>query len=337
MVFKSPYNLKNAKSKGVAIFHNIILNIHFYLSWFLFYVYYYFLILYINNDDKEQNLNDTNEKIKSIKIWINNKHFNIKIKLNNLFLLETNFEINRPYFYQFADLEKTIIHNEIIIEQKCLKFKEIFIEDFTNEFIYINLQHISIEDQFPYANDGYKYNSFLFFISLIVLISSIFPFKLHITNEVLYELVLFLDELGGFDGLIKPKFYNIYKIYGNFEEKVNYSRFICYIISTIILFILQIIRSVYGGFRNIKYIIVSLVINILIGILDLIHLILSILVIIFSILFKIANSEILPNDVMINIKIIFHIILIFIFILYLIFCFNLFYLFYSIFLCYNKR
>ena len=69
----------------------------------MLYVYYYFLILYINNDDKEQNLKDTNEKIKSKKIWINNKHFNIKIKPNNLFLIETNFEINRPYFYHFAD------------------------------------------------------------------------------------------------------------------------------------------------------------------------------------------------------------------------------------------
>ena len=318
VVLRPPYNFNNKKDKGVAIFHNIILIIHFNLSWFLFYVYYYFLKLFIDNDDKAQNPYYIYEKIKSKKIWINNLHFNIKVKPYDLFLLETEFESDKPNFYQFADLKKPEIHNRYLVRQKCLKFKEIFIEDFSNEYIYINLQHISIEDQFPFTNDGYFYYSFLFYISLIVLISSIFPFKLHMTNEKSYILVLALDIFGGFEGLKKPRFYNIFKIYGNFEKKVNLSRFICYIISTIILFILLIIRSIYGGFRNIIFIKISFVINILIGLLNLVFLILSFLVFLFSIFFMVARIDLELYDLGIMIKNAFHIVLNVFFIIYFI-------------------
>jgi len=107
---------------------------------------------------------------------------------------------------------------------------------------------------------------------------------------------------------MESKLYNIFKN-GNFEKNVTYSRFISYIISTAILFILLIIRSVYGGFIYTLSIIVTFVINILIGLLNLVYLILSFLIILISIFFLISTSdEEFASYTIINIKIIFQII-----------------------------
>jgi len=105
--------------------------------------------------------------------------------MKNLFLLQ---ESNKYNFYQLSDLEMPKINENYI--GKCLTFKEIFIEEEKKEFIYINLEHLSIKDQIPFIINGYSYNNKFFIITLIVLIFSIFPLKFNITNEIVYTYYL---------------------------------------------------------------------------------------------------------------------------------------------------
>ena len=307
-LYNSTNFMKNWQNeKYIFIIHNVILIIIFSISFTLLTfnqsLYHYFLTNYFNNDENKIN---ANQKIKSKKIWINNKYYNFKIKIKNLFLLQKN---NKSNFYQLSDLEMPKINKNYI--GKCLTFKEILFEEKQKNFMYINLDHISIKDQIPFTINGYSNNNKLFIITLIVLILSIFPFKLHIENENAYKYYLSAeaDELGILDQVKNTKFYNIIKIYGNYEKKVSYSRFISYIISTAILFILLIIRSVYGGFRYIISIIMTFVITILICLLNLTYIILSFLIILFSIFFFVSkwDKEFAKNTI-INIKLLFQII-----------------------------
>ena len=171
-----------SEKRYILIIHNVILifviSISFTLLTFKQSLYFYFLSTYFYNED---NVINANEKIKSKKIWINNKYYNCKIKMKNLFLLP---ESNKYNFYQLSDLEMPKINENYI--GKCLTFKEIFIEEEKKEFIYINLEHLSIKDQIPFIINGYSYNNKLFIITLIVLIFSIFPLKFNITNEIAY-------------------------------------------------------------------------------------------------------------------------------------------------------
>ena len=218
---------------------------------------------------------------------INNLNFSIKLKSDYLYLLQS--EENTENFYQIADLENpNSINRNITCLQlpiKCLAFKKIYINDYTNEYIYMILEYKSIADQLPLVNEGFNNLFYLFTLSLCnLLFISIPSSKIHIKNEKDYT-----DSIKENITKEKPKFFGIYRNYGSFEEIVTIIRIIYMILETCCLFILMIRRLIYGGFKNIIHIKSSIIFYILLIIIFFIDIILSILIIVFSIL-SIFNS-----------------------------------------------
>ena len=240
----------------------------------------------INNLKSYIDMNfEENQKIKTGILSINNLNFSIKLKSDYLYLLQS--EENRENFYQIADLENpnSIKKNAISpqYKAKCLAFKKIYINDYTNQYMYMILEYKSISDQLPLANEGFNNLFFLFTLSLCnLLFISIPSSKIHISNEKDYTDSIKENK--------KSKFFRIYKNYGSFEETVTIIRIIYMILETCCLFILMIRRLIYGGFKNVIHIKRSIIFYILLVIIFFIDIILSILIIVFSIL-SFSNSQ----------------------------------------------
>ena len=166
---KNPELEEWKKKRTVPIIHIVILFILFFQYYsFIFlakFFLYYYLDLNFDDYDDNNHIKNNNQKIKTKKIWVNNNYFNVKIKPNNLYLLESEEENNREgykNFYQITGIEKPKPNKAI--SNLCLKFKEILIDNFNrNEYLFINLGHISIDDQtsisdwsYPFFNKGYN-------------------------------------------------------------------------------------------------------------------------------------------------------------------------------------
>ena len=243
-----------------------------------------------NNLKKYVDMNfEKNQKIKTGILRINNLNFSIKLKSDYLYLLQS--EENRENFYQIADLKNPIPINKNknlakLQVYKCLTFKKIYINDYTNQYMYMILEYKSISDQLPLANEGFNNLFFLFTLSLCnLLFISIPSSKIHIKNEKDYA-----DSIKENTTKEKPKFFGIYKNYGSFEEIVTIIRIIYMTLETCCLFILMIRRLIYGGFKNVIRIKRSIIFYILLVIIFFIDIILSILIIVFSIL-SFSNSQ----------------------------------------------
>lgn len=237
-----------------------------------------------NNIKSYLNMNfEENQKIKTGSLSINDLFFSIKMKSDYLYLLQS--EENNENFYQIANLEKPYPINESEVTAlnkivKCLAFKKIFINDFTNEYVYMILEYPSIIDQLPLANPGFE-KLFFFCLSsfFALLFLSIPSSKIHIKNEIDY--IKSIEEINAKEK--KPKFFGIYKIYGNFEETTTIIRIIYFILEICSLFILMIRRLIYGGFKKINLIKGVIIFYILLLIINFIDIILSVLIILFSI------------------------------------------------------
>ena len=130
------------------------------------------------------------------------------------------------------------------------------------------------------VNEGYSLLTKIYILSISILfILLILCSKLHVTNEIYYDLLIELYEEA------KPKFFGIFKIYGNFEKKVTKIRIIYLIIEDCLLFILLVVRLIQGGFKNIIFITISIVFYIFLALLNFIDMILSFLIFLFSIFF----------------------------------------------------
>ena len=234
--------------------------------------------LSFNFIDLDENI-DREEKIRNVKLFINGKYYDAKVKNKTFYLVlyENNYS---PYSY-----ERTLIlylKNRI----KFIPFKQILIEGITNDYIYIRTANkaiyhqLSITDwEFPILNDDYNF--------LINLISFIFIdlniyfsfFKLHIINENNYKVLLDYISVGI---IKKPTYYKILTIYGSFEKNVSDSRFAFYLFAYVIA-ILYMFKRIYNEvFLKHSYLIVTYILSILFIILNVIYMILTIILIVFS-------------------------------------------------------
>ena len=285
VVFRTPYDFllyKNLfpelkkdwkENRAISIIHCVILIPLMYLISYLEYLLKNNLEMLFQMDIDEIPQN------KNSRLCINDLYFNVKIKPKYLYLSQS--KENKEDFYKITNANELFFFNSIA-------FKEIYINEFMNEYIYVVLNFLSIDDQIPFANIGYKYLFNNFFICFGILLFIIPSSKLHIINEEFYDLLLLIREEMGFGG--------IEKIYGSFEKKVFDSGLIIFIIESFIFLILVVIRLIYGGFKN-KFIILSIIFYILSAILHCIFLVLSFLIFLFSllILLSIPTSKQLLN------------------------------------------
>ena len=249
----------------------------------------FFIMPLINNLKSYLDMNfEENLKIKNGILGINDLYFSIKIKTDYLFLLQS--DENKEDFYQIANLENPNNKNEFTQPYKmikCLAFKKIIINDYTNDYIYMILEYPSIIDQLPLANQGFNNLLYLFTFSLFFLFISIPSSKIHIKNEKDY-----LNSIEKYNAQEKkPKFFGIFKIYGDFEEIVTIIRIIYFTLISCSLFILMIRRLIYGGFKNIFPIKRLIILFILLLIINFIDIILSVITIIFSIFCLLISPE----------------------------------------------
>lgn len=283
VVFRTPYDFllyKNLfpelkkdwkENRAISIIHCVILIPLMYLISYLEYLLKNNLEMLFQMDIDEIPQN------KNSRLCINDLYFNVKIKPKYLYLSQS--KENKEDFYKITNANELFFFNSIA-------FKEIYINEFMNEYIYVVLNFLSINDQIPFANIGYKKLINNFFICFGILLFIIPSSKLHIINEEFYDLLLLIPEEMNVGG--------IEKIYGNFEKKVFDSGLIIFIIESFIFLILVVIRLIYGGFKN-KFIILSIIFYILSAILHCIFLVLSFLIFLFSILFllSIQNKSLL--------------------------------------------
>ena len=230
-------------------------------------------------DDLNESINDRIAKIKETKLFINGENYNIKIKNKTIYLsLFLKSEYNNIYGLFLYELIKVL--------WKSIPFKKILIEGKTNDYIYIKSLDKSIYDQlsitdweYPAYNDCYKYLSNLLVFIFFNLNLSFSFFKLHLTNEKNYKILL--NHIS--NGIIeKPKYYYILKIYGGFEQKVSDSRFAFYLIVYIIVLFLMLKRIYFGGFFKFTYLNISYILSIIFIILNVIFIILTFLLVLFS-------------------------------------------------------
>ena len=260
-----------------------LLIVHIVSNFLIVFLSSFIIMPIINNLKAYIDMNfEENEKIKTGILSINNLNFSIKLKSDYLYLLQS--EENKENFYQIADLENpnSIKRNEsrFQLKIKCLAFKKIYINDYTNQYMYMILEYKSIADQLPLANEGFNNLFFLFLFSLCnLLFISIPSSKIHIKNEKDY-----VDSIKENIDKENKKFFGIYENYGNFEEIVTTIRIIYMTLEVFCLFILIIRRLIYGGFKNIIRIKSSIIFYILLVIIFFIDIIISILIIIYSIL-----------------------------------------------------
>ena len=238
----------------------------------------YCIIDYLNKnyeENDEEDINHENIELNEVRtsIVINNSKYNAKIKLNEVL-----------YLQQANSNEKEQIY----------KFKKIFIENITNDFIFVRLGFNGITEQISIADWHYPNLNYIFiklckmfnYIYYILFFS--FPlFKLYVSDEIEYHNIKNYNELNADLSKEKPIFSVIFNRYGSLEAKINNIRFSFYIIHILILLIVIIKRIYFGGARKIINIIISLIFSIISFILNLISLILdfiNILLIIFSII-----------------------------------------------------
>ena len=205
--------------------NNKVLPIIHIISNYLIVVFSSLFIMPLNNNLKSYlDMNfEENLKIKNGILGINDLYFSIKIKSDYLYLLQS--DENKEDFYQIANLENPNNKNEftqLYKMIKCLAFKKIFINDYTNDYIYMILEYPSIIDQLPLANQGFNNLLYLFTFSLLFLFISIPSSKIHIKNEKDY--LYAIEKYNAQEK--KPKFFGIFKIYGDFEEIVTIIRII---------------------------------------------------------------------------------------------------------------
>ena len=248
-------------------------------------LFYDSIIYYLNFDFNDLNDNiPKEEKIISTTLFLNDKFYNIKIKNKKKYV---KLYIN--YNNQINSLRGLHLLLFIYFRNSNLyiPFKEILIEDHTTSFIYINSvnkyvnNQLSIIDwEYPKFNEFFEYIKSLFLNIFAFLMLSIEFFQLHITNEENYYVLLNYI----LEGIIEePKYYNILKIYGNFEKNAADTRFSLYLICSIVSGIFFLKRIYFGGKEFGKYYIqISYALSILLILLNIIFMIITIFIIVFS-------------------------------------------------------
>ena len=239
----------------------------------------------INNINNTNNINSRNIIIKSNAI--NGNNINILesrdiIKTISATINGTTLDIQIKY-------NKNIYLQEIKSETKH-KFKQIFINGVTNEFIYIRIKDEIIENMlsitdwvYPKLDQLYINNTF-FYIYLKILLMPL-SIYLHANDEPIYHQIKNNLKNNQFE----IKYSNIFICYGDFEKIVSELRFYLYLVSLIILFAFMIKRAFYGG-KNIPYLVcISYILVIILNILNFIFSNLTIILLVFS--FLVLNAK----------------------------------------------
>ena len=262
----------------------------------------YSIIDYLNknyevNEDEDEDENKENDEINEVKtsLILNNNKYETQIKLNHILYLQPINDINK-------DINK----------KKIFKFKKVNIVNLTNSFIYVRLGLNSVTDQISLAEWNYPDLNTIFSrladmgnSIYIILFFSVPLFKMHVKDELIYQLIKLANKSLDNNELKKPKFSDIFDMYGSYEKNFTESRFILYLIQLIIILLFILKRIFFGGFKEPSYLLISFILCIICLINNIIYVIMNFLIILFT-LFSIISfydiNNIIINDIMIEVK-----------------------------------
>ena len=240
------------------------------------------IIIYLSMRFEEEGI--AKEKIKSKSIYINNQKLNIDVRANQILYLK----------------EKET--------KKICKFKQIKIDGLLkdrNDFVYIRLDNkaiiniLSFTDwEYPDLNEIFlklgKIAKFLYGVLFI----SIALFKMHISKESNYALLVSMDKNQNNQNIDseKPRFYDVFIMYGQLEKSITESRFALYIISLffILLFMLKMIY--FGGFSKYIFSLISFICSFVFILVNMIYFVLTFILILLSIFSLVGYYNIFEND-----------------------------------------
>ena len=127
----------------------------------------------------------------------------------------------------------------------------------------------------------FRYMFFLIFISFLTII-------FHSKNYPEYYIIKSTLEYNTSSD-IRNK--NIFQLYGNFEQGVTESRFYLYAIATLFTIICMFKRIYFGGFSNLKYVLISFLLSISLVVFNVVYFILTIILVLFSYYSYITNKD----------------------------------------------
>ena len=242
------------------------------------------IILYLSMKYYEDE-NISKEKIKSKKIYKNDQTLNIKIKANQMLYIKKQDT------------------NDII------KFKQIKIDGLNinninmNDFIYIKLDNAAIIDilsltdwEYPDLNEIFKklgniseyiYGILSIFIAL---------FKMHISKEQTYAYMvsMYKNNIQIYEE--KPKYYDVFILYGSFEKVSTEIRFSFYIITLFIILLLLLKRIYFGGFSKYIFSLISFIASFVFLLENIIFIILTFILIIITIISLMSYNDIFKDS-----------------------------------------
>ena len=204
------------------------------------------------------------DKIKTTSLLICDQNINIQVKANK------NLQL------------KDIKNNELI------EFKQIKLENITNDFIYIKMKNKGIKNMLCFTDFHYMskdpISDYLGRISNLLygsLFISTLAIWFNVKDEYLYQEIKFYFKT---EKPEKIKFKGVFNIYGGFENFITMSRFIISIITIVISLLFLIRRILFGGFSRKSLFVLSYALSIISVIIHLIYELLSFLLGIFSVL-----------------------------------------------------
>ena len=166
------------------------------------------------NEIEDNNINNENDKIKITRAIIGTYKTNIKIKINQ-------------------NIEKIKIK---------YKFKLILIEGINDNYIFIKIKNLAIENMLAISDWEYPqidsiflnlYNSFKY--TLLILFFSIPMNLFHVKNEPYYYQILYFIENANYEKS-EIKYVKNFKRLENFEKYINKTKFYFYLFSLLLLF-----------------------------------------------------------------------------------------------------
>ena len=202
------------------------------------------IMLYLSRRyaDKE---NIVKEEVKKKTIYKKDKSFNIEVKAN-----------------QILYLEEKIVGKEI---NTYTRFKQVRING-NNNFFYVRLDNKGINDilsftdwEFPDLNEIFQKLGSISKLIYGVLFMSIPLLKMHISTELIYTLLVEAYYSTGLQGSKKPKYFDIFMLYGDFEKSFTESRFALLTISLFFILLIMLKRIYLGGFSKYIFSLISFI------------------------------------------------------------------------------
>ena len=239
------------------------------------------IILYLSMKYYEDG-NINKEQIKSKKIYKNDQELNIKIKVNKMLYLKKQ-------------------DTNDIIKFKQIKIDGLNINNIDN-FIYIKLANkviidlLSLTDwEYPDLNEIFiKLGNITKFIYIILFIS-ICLFKMHISKEQKYSYMVSMNKIKMQIFEEKPKYYDVFLMYGGFEKVSTEIRFSFYIISLFIILLLLLKRIYFGDFSKYIFSLISFFASFVFLLINIIFIFLSFILIIITIITLVSYNNIFKD------------------------------------------